>query len=94
MIDNGEDFKLIDVREQDEYDFVNLGAELIPVAQVADNLDKFPKDRKVVVHCRSGARSGNVIKLLEANHGYDKLYNLTGGIIAWAQEIDPGLPTY
>lgn len=94
MIDNGEDFKLIDVREQDEYDLVNLGAELIPVAQVGDNLDKFPKNKKVVVHCRSGARSGNVITILENSLGYDNLYNLEGGIIAWAEEIDNSLPTY
>jgi adenylyltransferase/sulfurtransferase len=94
MIDDKEDFKLIDVREQDEYDFVNLNAELIPVSAVADNVDKFPKDKKVVVHCRSGARSGNVILALEAEYGYDNLYNLEGGIIAWAREIDPSLPTY
>jgi len=94
MMENGEDFKLIDVREQNEYDFVNLGAELIPVAQVPENIDRFPKDKKVVVHCRSGARSGNVISMLEAQYNYDNLYNLTGGIVAWAKEIDPSLPTY
>ena len=94
MIDSGEDFKLIDVREQNEYDFVNLGAELIPVSEVFNKLDRFPKDRKVVVHCRSGARSGQVIAALEAELGYNNLYNLEGGILAWAQDIDTSLPTY
>ena len=85
---------MIDVREQDEYDFVNLEAELIPVSAVAANVDKFPMDKKVVVHCRSGARSANVIHFLETQHGYDNLYNLEGGIIAWAKEIDPSKPVY
>jgi adenylyltransferase/sulfurtransferase len=94
MIDKKEDFKLIDVREQHEYDFANLGAELIPVSQVANNIDKFPKDKKVVVHCRSGARSGQVILYLESNLGYDNLYNLEGGILAWSDQIDSSIPKY
>ena len=94
MMDNKEVFQLIDVREQNEFDFVNMGAELIPLSVIADNIDKFNKDKKVIVHCRSGARSANVIALLEAQHGYDNLYNLTGGILAWAKEIDTSLPTY
>jgi len=94
MIDADEDIKIIDVREQHEYDLVNLGAQLIPVSQVASNLNNFPKDKKVIVHCRSGARSAQVIALLEAQKGHDNLYNLTGGILAWAKEIDNSLPTY
>jgi len=94
MMDAGEDFKLIDVREAHEYDFVNMGAELIPLSSVPENAEKFPKDKKVIVHCRSGVRSGNAILMLEAMHGYDNLYNLEGGILAWAKEIDPSLPTY
>ena len=94
MMDNNEDFKLIDVREQNEYDFVNLGAELIPVSEVPANIDKFPKDKKVIVHCRSGARSANVILALEAQFAYDNLYNLTGGILAWSDHIDPSKPKY
>ncbi len=94
MMDEGHDFKLIDVREQNEYDLVNLGAELIPVSEVGNNIDKFPKDKKVVVYCRSGARSGQVILALETQLGYDNLYNLEGGILAWAKEIDPSLPSY
>ena len=94
MMDQGEEFKLIDVREPHEYEFVNIGAELIPVSQVFDNTDKIPKDKKVVVMCRSGARSGQVIAALQSQLQYDKLYNLEGGILAWADRIDPSKPKY
>jgi adenylyltransferase/sulfurtransferase len=58
------------------------------------NADKFAKDKKVVVHCRSGARSGTAIKQLEQKYGYDNLYNLKGGILAYADQIDPSIPKY
>jgi rhodanese-related sulfurtransferase len=94
MLDNKEDFQLIDVREQHEFDICNLNAELIPMGEVADNVDKFSKDKPVIIHCRSGARSGRVCEFLEQNHGYNNVYNLKGGIIAWANEIDPSMPKY
>lgn len=94
MMDAKEDIEIIDVREQHEYDLVNLGVKLIPVSQISTNIDNFPKDKKVIVHCRSGARSAQVIALLEAQRGHENLYNLTGGILAWAKEIDTSLPTY
>lgn len=94
MMDKEEDFQLIDVREQHEYDFVNLAAELIPVNSVMENVEKFSKEKKVVVHCRSGARSANAISILQHSFGYDNLYNLEGGILAWAREIDTSLPQY
>ena len=49
---------------------------------------------KVVIHCRSGARSGNMVQWLENNHGFNNLYNLKGGVLAWARDIDPEMPTY
>ena len=93
-MDEGEDFILIDVREPHEYEFVNMGGELIPLASVPENHDKFDHESKVIVHCRSGVRSANAILILEAKHGFDNLYNLEGGILAWAKEIDPSLPSY
>ena len=92
--DSGEDFQLIDVREPHEYDFCNLDGELIPQGDIPDSVDKIARDKKVVIHCRSGARSGNMIQWLEKNHKFDNLYNLKGGILAWANEIDPDMPTY
>lgn len=89
MIDEKKDFQLIDVREQFEYDTANLGAELIPLGNILLETDKISKDKMVVVHCRSGARSAAAIMQLEQNHGFNNLYNLKGGILAWASEIDP-----
>ncbi|MEQ8714830.1 MAG: rhodanese-like domain-containing protein [Cyclobacteriaceae bacterium] len=94
MIDNKEDFQLVDVREQNEYDFANLDGELIPLGDVIAEHEKIAKDKKVVIHCRSGARSGSAVKALEQQFGYDNLYNLKGGILAWSAEIDPSVPSY
>ncbi len=93
MMDSGKDFQLIDVREPNEYDFANIGGELIPLATVLDNAGKISRDKMVVIHCRSGARSGNAVRLLE-QHGFDNLHNLRGGILAWSAEIDPDVPRY
>ncbi|MDW8332198.1 MAG: rhodanese-like domain-containing protein, partial [Cyclobacteriaceae bacterium] len=89
MRDAGEDFQLIDVREPYEYEQASLGGELIPMAQVPQNINRISRIKKVVIHCRSGGRSGNMIQWLEKNHGFNNLYNLKGGIMAWAREIDP-----
>ena len=94
MIDKKEDFQLIDVREEHEFDICNLNGELIPMGEVMDHVDKISKDKTVVVHCRSGKRSATVINALEQQHGYTNLYNLQGGILAWAAEIDPSMPSY
>jgi sulfur-carrier protein adenylyltransferase/sulfurtransferase len=94
LIDSGADFQLIDVREPHEYDICNLEGELIPQGEIPYNVDKISKDKQVVLHCRSGARSGNMVQWLEKNHGFTNLYNLKGGVLAWAKEVDPEFPTY
>lgn len=92
MFDSKADFQLIDVREPYESEISNLGGELIPMAEVPENLESISKDKRVVVHCRTGSRSGNIIQWLEKNHGFSNLYNLKGGMRAWAAEIDPSIP--
>ncbi|MBS1542503.1 MAG: rhodanese-like domain-containing protein [Bacteroidetes bacterium] len=92
--DKQADFQLIDVREPHEYHFCNLGGELIPQGQIPFNLDKISKDKMVILQCRSGARSGTMVKWLEKNHGFTNLYNLKGGILAWSDQIDPSVPKY
>lgn len=87
-------FQLIDVREPYEYEIAHIGGELIPMAQIAWAPEKIARDRRVVIHCRSGGRSVNIIRLLEERFGFDNLYNLRGGITAWAEEIDPDMPRY
>jgi adenylyltransferase/sulfurtransferase len=94
MMDSGEDFQLIDVREPHEADICEIGGELIPQGDIPNNVSRVSKDKKVIIHCRSGARSGNMVQWLEKNHGFTNLYNLKGGILAWAREIDPTMPTY
>ena len=90
----GEDFQLIDVREPYEYEISNISAELIPLATIEENADKISSDKKVVVHCRSGARSAQAIERLEKKFGFTNLYNLKGGILAFADEIDHSLAKY
>ncbi len=95
--DQGADFQLIDVREEYEYDIANLadlGAELIPLATVPANAERIAKGKQVIIHCRSGARSANAVRLLETQFGYDNLYNLKGGILAYADEVDTSLAKY
>ena len=108
---NGENLVVLDVREPHEWQIAAMEGTLrIPKgdiqlatravlagqAQAADtSLAHIPRDREVVVHCRSGVRSADVIAMLgEAGYDYDRLYNLDGGILAWAREIDTSLPTY
>ncbi len=92
--DAGADFQLIDVREPHEYDICNLDGELIPMAEIPGSTDKISRDKQVIIHCRSGKRSGEMVLWLEKNEGYENLYNLKGGVLAWAKEIDPTVPIY
>ncbi|MBU2018553.1 MAG: ThiF family adenylyltransferase [Bacteroidetes bacterium] len=81
----GVEFQLIDVREPAEFDEANMEGLLIPLQQVPSRMEEINKEGKVVIHCRSGARSANAIQYLN-QHGYDNLYNLEGGIIAWLSQ--------
>jgi adenylyltransferase/sulfurtransferase len=94
LMDQGADFQLIDVRETYENDICTLNGLLIPMGEVPNNVEKIDKDKQVIVHCRSGKRSANVIGFLEENYGFTNLYNLEGGILAWAGEIDPTMEQY
>ena len=84
MISDKEDFSLIDVREENEFEADNIDGILIPLGEIPSRMNEIPKNKKVIVHCRSGVRSANAIHFLEQN-GYDNLHNLEGGIIAWNQ---------
>jgi molybdopterin/thiamine biosynthesis adenylyltransferase/rhodanese-related sulfurtransferase len=93
--DNQENFFLLDVREPHEYPIANLGAPLIPVGSLDARIAEVPvaKDAEIVVHCRSGARSQKAAVILR-NHGFTNVHNLAGGILEWADKIDPTLPKY
>lgn len=83
-LDNNEKFVFLDVREEWEYEDDNLGAKNIPLAELPNRLDELAdyKNEEIVVHCRSGARSGNAKKFLETK-GFSKVRNTLGGIIAY-----------
>lgn len=87
LIDDKADFQLIDVREDYEFDEMNINGLLIPMGEVMDRAGEIAKDKQVVVHCRSGKRSASVIQALESQLGYTNLYNLRGGIMAYADEV-------
>jgi len=87
LLDEKKDFQLIDVREEYEFDEVNINGQLIPMGEVMENIEKISKDKQVVVHCRSGKRSATVINALEVQHGFTNLYNLKGGILAYIEEV-------
>lgn len=86
-MDAQEKLNIIDVREEYEFDEFNIGATLIPLGELADRIDEIEglKDEELIVHCRSGARSGRAKDYL-TSLGFTKVRNLIGGMIAWQQE--------
>ncbi len=91
---SGEPFDLVDVREPHEWAICRIpGARLIPLGEVSSRLHEFDSARRAVVYCRSGARSARAIAELR-KAGFQKLHNLKGGILAWARDVDPTMPTY
>jgi len=94
-LDAKEDIFVLDVREPHEYPIANIGAPLIPVGEIEKRIAELEshKNDEVIVHCRSGARSQKAALALKAA-GFTNVSNLTGGILAWADKIDPSMPKY
>jgi adenylyltransferase/sulfurtransferase len=94
-LDNKENIFVLDVREPHEYQIANLGAPLIPVGSIESRISELAshKNDEVIVHCRSGARSQKAALALKAA-GFTNVSNLAGGILAWADKIDPSMPKY
>jgi rhodanese-related sulfurtransferase len=94
MRDRGEMPALLDVREPHEYALSDLpGSIKVPLGTLPRSLEKIPKDRELVVYCRSGARSANAVQFLQ-QVGYEKAVNLAGGVNAWAERIDSTMRKY
>jgi sulfur-carrier protein adenylyltransferase/sulfurtransferase len=91
--DGSVDFVLIDVREQHEYEICHLDGQLIPLGTLADRLGELDPHAHIVVHCRSGGRSANAVKAMRGA-GFDNVWNVQGGILAWIDRIDPNLTRY
>lgn len=93
-LDRGDDIFLLDVREPHERDICNIGGELIPKATVASHVAKIPRDKEVIVYCRSGGRSQAVAQELKNQHGFTQVVNLAGGMLRWSDDVDPSVTKY
>jgi adenylyltransferase/sulfurtransferase len=96
MMDAGKDFVLIDVREPNEYEIVRIpGSVLIPKDRIlsGEALAEIPQDRPVVLHCKVGGRSAEALAALH-RAGFHDAVHVGGGVLAWARQVDPSLPTY
>jgi len=93
-MDAREAFKLVDVREPFEYEIARIdGAQLIPLGEIAERAGELQREQQIVVHCHSGTRSAQAVRLLQ-HRGFNNVYNLEGGIDAWSDQIDPSVPKY
>src|SRR5437660_1587045 len=93
-MDAREPFEVIEVRDTYEYEIALCdGARLIPLGEIAERADELPRNRPIVIHCHSGRRSAWAVRLLQ-QRGFGNIYNLEGGIDAWSDQIDPGVPKY
>jgi adenylyltransferase/sulfurtransferase len=94
MIDEGRDFRLVDVREPHEFDICRIpGSVLMPLGDVPARMSELDSAQEVVVHCRSGMRSARAVELLQ-KAGFRRIHNLKGGILAWSDQVDPSVPKY
>jgi adenylyltransferase/sulfurtransferase len=84
---------LLDVRESFEYKICNLGGLLIPIGELEERLGELPRDRLIVVHCKSGVRGRRAVNLLR-QRGFEKVLNLEGGILQWIESFDDGMQAY
>lgn len=94
-LDAGEDLILLDVRESHEWEISDIpgATHHIPKGEILEHLGEIDTAREVIVYCKVGGRSAEVVQMLR-EHGYTRLKNMTGGINAWARQIDSSLPTY
>src|SRR2546421_6705457 len=92
-LDAGEDVFVLDVREPHEYQICNIGGHLIPLGDLPKRINELDSSREIVAHCRSGTRSAKAVNFLR-QAGFRKVHNLAGGILAWADRVDPKMPKY
>jgi adenylyltransferase/sulfurtransferase len=93
-LDRGDDFVLIDVREPHEYQICNIpAAKLIPLGEVGKRLGELDPEADIVIHCKSGMRSARACGILKAA-GFKQVRNMKGGILAWSDQVDRGVPKY
>jgi adenylyltransferase/sulfurtransferase len=92
-LDRGDDLFVLDVREPHEYQICNIGGHLIPLGDLPRRVNELDTSKEIVAHCRSGVRSAKAVNFLR-QAGFKKVHNLAGGILAWADRVDPNMPKY
>lgn len=93
--DEGADVQLIDVRQPDENAFARIpGSKLIPLGEVIRRMSEISENRRTVVYCKMGARSARAVQMLRQAGFKGELRNLSGGITAWSNQVDPKIPKY
>lgn len=93
-LDKGEEIQIIDIREVEERDICSLKSDHIPMDKVLERAEDLRKDIPLVIHCKAGDRASAVVHMLCRKHHMDNVFNLEGGIIAWAEQVDPQMSTY
>jgi len=96
MQDAGENIFLVDVREPNEYEIVSIpGATLIPKGEFLSGaaLERLPQDQRIVLHCKSGARSAECLAIVK-DAGFSDAVHVGGGVLSWISTVDPSLPAY
>jgi len=92
-LEAGEDLLVLDVREPHEYQICNIRGHLIPLGDLPKRVHELDSSREIVAHCRSGVRSAKAVTFLQ-QAGFKKVHNLAGGILAWADRVDPKMAKY
>ena len=95
-LDRGDPIVLVDVREPYEHaiaDLPEVGQKRIPMREIASRANELDPHAELVLYCRSGARSGRVVAHLMAR-GFDRVWNLKGGVLQWREDVDPSLQAY
>lgn len=93
-MDRGDNILVLDVRNPNEFQICRIpGTVLLPLPELAQRFKEVPRDREVLVHCKSGMRSAKAVQFLKEN-GYTNVANIQGGIQAWAERVDPSMPKY
>ncbi len=93
-LDRGDQFTLLDVREPHEFQICRIpGSTLIPLGDLAKRMSELDPNAEIVAHCKSGARSQKAVDFLKQN-GFKNVRNMTGGILAWSDKVDPTVPKY
>jgi adenylyltransferase/sulfurtransferase len=95
-MDAGKEFELIDVREPNEFEIVSIpGAKLIPKGEFLNGsaLEQLPRDKQIVLHCKSGGRSAEVLAVVKGA-GFNDAVHVGGGVVAWVSQIEPDKPSY